>query len=153
MHINPACLLAAGANRQARCGCTDAWLDAIDAGWVVSIAIKRSFSEVVLLATARRGRRGWLAGAGHCQRSKLRQAKKRLTPVGSFLHSCSQDQLVQLRQPQPVNPTLMVDLDFTHVPEQVLAPDPRDRRWGRRRCPRRRTGGSICSLPGRSCHD
>jgi len=39
--------------------------------------------------------------------------------------SCGQDQLVHLRQAQPVNPAVVIDLDFSLLPEQVFAFDAR----------------------------
>jgi hypothetical protein len=43
------------------------------------------------------------------------------TIIAAPWESGSQDQFVQLRQPQPVNPALMVNLDFTALPEQIFA--------------------------------
>jgi hypothetical protein len=43
------------------------------------------------------------------------------TIIAAPWDSGSQDQFVQLRQPQPVNPALMVNFDFTTLPEQILA--------------------------------
>jgi hypothetical protein len=41
--------------------------------------------------------------------------------VVASVESGRQDQFVQLRQPQPVNPAVVIDLDFPSLLQQVLA--------------------------------
>jgi hypothetical protein len=63
-----------------------------------------------------------------------------------------QDQLVQLRQTQPVDPAFMIDLDFAPMPEQIAALEA----FGRvNRCISRLTLLVLnCAVAGRfGCHD
>jgi hypothetical protein len=60
------------------------------------------------------------------------------------------DQLVQLSQPQAVNPAFMVDLDFTLMPEQVFTFET-DRRTGGCGSLNFRIDNQFCGA-GCACH-
>jgi hypothetical protein len=75
-----------------------------------SIAIKLSFKVVRL--------------AGATQVAVVRAG---LVGIAVLFLLCRQNQFVQLRQSQTVNPSLVRDFHFAHLPEQVPAVDSRDR--------------------------